>query len=118
MEYTWLVEKYLEGELGGEALRNFELEILTKPEVAEEVERIRSLNRFMKQQHKNMHRVGGLIEDFDDIDNVLHEDEVRKEFEDLKIRKISASREDLIEIRSRLTESEVRNTLNTNQSDK
>ena len=29
MKYTWLVEKYLEGELSGDALRKFEIEILT-----------------------------------------------------------------------------------------
>ena len=54
MKYTWLVEKYLEGELSGEALRKFELEILRKPEVAEEVERIRSLQKFMQHQHSKL----------------------------------------------------------------
>ena len=49
MKYTWLVEKYLEGELKGEALRKFELEILRKPEVAKEVEKIRSMNNFMSR---------------------------------------------------------------------
>jgi hypothetical protein len=57
MKYTWLVEKYLEGELSGEALRKFELEILRKPEVAEEVERVRSMHHFMMEQPKTMKTV-------------------------------------------------------------
>ena len=89
MKYTWLVEKYLEGELSGEILRQFELEILTKAEVAEEVERIRSLDSFIKKQHHRMRSSVGLIEDFDDIENVVSESTISRELEELKIRKIS-----------------------------
>ena len=69
MKYTWLVEKYLEGELSGEAFRKFELEILRKPEVAEEVERIRSMQKFMQHQHSKLMDSSGLIEDYEDLMN-------------------------------------------------
>jgi hypothetical protein len=118
MKYTWLVEKYLEGELSGEALQKFELEILRKPEVAEEVERIRSLNRFVIEQHQRMQGSGGLIEDFEDQDNVLSKEEVGRDLDGLKIRKISSSQLDVSEFSNKVTESGIRNTLNKNNSNK
>ncbi|MFC2112401.1 tol-pal system YbgF family protein [Bacteroidota bacterium] len=119
MKYTWLVEKYLEGELNGEDLVKFELEILTKPEVAEEVERVRSLNRFVKEQHHRMQSSSiGLVEDFEDLENILSEEEVGKELEGLRIRKISASQNDHAELETRLTESHIRDTLNQRHSNK
>ncbi len=118
MKYTWLVEKYLEGELSGDALRKFELDILTKPEVAGEVERIRLLNRFMKKQHRKMQNSTGLIEDFDDLDNIVNEEDIAGELEGLKIHKISSFRKDISEFRAKMAESQVYDTLNIHRSKK
>jgi len=118
MKYTWLVEKYLEGELSGEALRKFELEILTKAEVAEEVERIRSLDNFIKKQHHRMRSSAGLIEDFDDIENVVSENTISRELEELKIRKISTSRDEIVDLKTSLAESGAQQTLNKYRSNK
>jgi len=118
MKYTWLVEKYLEGELSGEALRKFELEILTKAEVAEEVERIRSLDSFMKKQHHRMKSSVGLIEDFDDIENVVSESTISRELEELKIRKISSSRDEIVDFETSLAESRAQQTLSKYRSNK
>ncbi len=105
MKYTWLVEKYLEGELSGDALRKFELDILRKPEVAEEVERIRNLNEFSKEQHRKSHNYIGLVEDFDDIDNVIDEKEIGRQMESLRIRKISESQDGAVkDIKNRLAD--------------
>jgi hypothetical protein len=118
MEYTWLVEKYLEGELSGEELRKFELEILRKPEVAEEVERIRALNRFMQQQHQKMHSSVGLIENFDDINNIISEEEIEKDLEGLKIRKISSAGNDISRFEAKIVESRAKETLYKYRSNK
>ena len=116
MKYTWLVEKYLEGELKGEALRKFELEILRKPEVAKEVEKIRSMNNFMRVQHQKMQGGMGLIEDYNDIDNTLSEEEIGRELEGLMIRKISSARGDIDEFETKVTESRIRQTLSARKS--
>ena len=90
MRYTWLVEKYLEGELSGEALHKFELEILRNPEAARELERVRSLQKFMENHHAIMSSRSGLIENFDDVENVIPEHEIAEEMEELKIRKVKS----------------------------
>ena len=118
MKYTWLVEKYLEGELSGEALRKFELEILRKPEVAEEVERVRSMHHFLMEQHSKLEDSIGLIEDYEDSENVIDEEVIRKELDGLKVRKISAANEDISELRTRLAESKIKHTLTTHRSNK
>jgi hypothetical protein len=118
MKYTWLVEKYLEGELSGEDLRKFELEILRKPEVAEEVERIRSLTEFSLKQHQKLFDEVGLIEYFDDIENVINEEDIGKELEGLKVRKISASRDGIREFEGKLAELQAQNNLNRYNSNK
>lgn len=118
MKYTWLVEKYLEGELSGEALRKFELEILRKPEVAEEVERVRSMNQFMMEQHSKLQDSIGLIEDYEDSENVIDEEIIRKELDGLKVRKISTAHDDIGELRTRLTESKVSQILAARRSNK
>jgi len=118
MKYTWLVEKYLEGELSGEALRKFELEILTKAEVAKELERIRSLDSFMEKQHHRMKSSVGLIEDFDDIENVVSESTISRELEELKIRKISSSRDEIVDFETSLAESRIQHTLSKYRSNK
>ncbi len=118
MKYTWLVEKYLEGELSGEALRRFELEILKKPEVAEEVERIRSLQRFMEEQHLKMDIRSGLIEDYEDLENIMDEEQIGRELEGLKIRKISSRHEKLSEFKSKIAETQIRDKLRMHRSRK
>ncbi len=118
MKYTWLVEKYLEGELSGEALRKFELEILRKPEIAEEVERVRSLNHFMQEQHSKFQDSIGLIEDYDDIENVIDEENIRQDLDGLKVRKISTDQKDIIDFKTKLTESRMSHALSDQQSNK
>jgi TolA-binding protein len=118
MRYTWLVEKYLEGELSGEALRKFELEILRKREVAEEVERVRSMNHFMKEQHSKFQSSIGLIEDYEDSENVIDEEIIRKDFDGLKVRKISKDQKDVFDLETKLTESKVSHTLVNQRSNK
>jgi len=118
MRYTWLVEKYLEGELSGEALRKFELEILRKPEVAEEVERVRSMNHFMKEQHSKFQDSIGLIEDFEDSENVIDEEIIRKELDGLKIRRISNDQKNTSDLKTKLTESKISQTLVDRRSNK
>jgi len=118
MKYTWLVEKYLEGELSGEALRKFELEILRKPEVAEEVERVRSMNQFMMEQHRKLQDTIGLIEDYEDSENVIDEEIIRQDLDGLKVRRISTENENISDLRTKLTESKVSQTLTDRRSNK
>lgn len=118
MKYTWLVEKYLEGELSGEALRKFELEILRKPEVAEEVERVRSMYHFMKEQHSKFQDSMGLIEDYEDSEHVIDEEIIRQDLDGLKIKKISAGRKDVKDLKKRLAELKVGITLLDHHSSK
>jgi FimV-like protein len=118
MKYTWLVEKYLEGELSGEALRKFELEILRKREVAEELERVRSMHHFMMEQHAKFQDSIGLIEDYEDSENVIDEEIIRQDLDGLKVRKISAENKDVIDLTRKFTESKVKHTLADQQSRK
>ncbi len=118
MKYTWLVEKYLEGELSGEALRKFELEILRKPEVAEEVERVRSMHHFMMEQHGKLQDSIGLIEDYEDSENVIDEEIIRRDLDGLKVRRISNGQKDVIDLETKLTESKVSHTLSNQKSNK
>jgi hypothetical protein len=104
MKYTWLVERYLEGELSGEELRRFELQILKEPEVAEELERIRALQKFAREQHARMKNSVSLVEDFDDLDNIIQEQEISEHLDDLKVHKISSVNKDIQDIKTRLTE--------------
>jgi hypothetical protein len=118
MKYTWLVEKYLEGELSGEALRKFELEILRKPEVAEEVERVRSMTHFMKEQHRKFQDSIGLIEDYEDSENIIDEEIIRQDLNGLKVKKISAGQHDIIDLKTKLTEAKLSHTLSNQRSNK
>ena len=118
MKYTWLVEKYLEGELSGEALRKFELEILRKPEVAEEVERVRSMHQYLREQHSKYIDSIGLIEDYEDSENVIDEQLIRQDLEGLKVRKISADHKVIAAFQTKLTESRISRTFTDRQSNK
>jgi tetratricopeptide (TPR) repeat protein len=89
MKYTLLVEKYLDGELKGEELRNFELEILKNPEVAEEVERIRNLDAFSRKQYARSTATQELLEDPNEIPHFLDESSLKNDLEIMKIQKIN-----------------------------
>lgn len=89
MKYTWLVEKYLEGELQGKELSDFEILILKDPAVAEEVENIRKLNAFCIEQHSKLKSKGALREDFNDPQHISGEDEILNDLDGLRIKKIS-----------------------------
>jgi tetratricopeptide (TPR) repeat protein len=91
MKYSRLVEKYLDGEMIGEELRNFELEILKNPEVAEEVERLRSLNAFAKKQYDIVSSTHELLEDPQNMTGSLEESSLKNDLESMRIHKISES---------------------------
>ena len=118
MRYTWLVEQYLEGELSGEALRKFELDILRNPEAARELERVRSLQKFMENQHAIMNARSGLIEDYEDLENVIPEHAMVDELEELRIKKIVSPGKDLQDFRTSLEEVEAGRTLRNHHSTK
>ncbi len=88
MKYTWLVEKYLEGELSGRELSDFELLILRDQELAHEVERVRSMLEFSREQHHRLTAGTELGEDFDDMENILDEKDLELDLDNLKIRKV------------------------------
>jgi len=90
MKYTWLVEKYLEGELSGKELSDFELLILRDQEVAREVERVRALLKFSREQHHRLTTGFELQEDFDDIENILDEKDLDLDLDTLKIKKVTS----------------------------
>jgi len=89
MKYIWLVEKYLEGEMKGEELRHFELEILRNPELASEVDHVRKLDDFSRKQYTKLISASELVEEYEDIQNVVDESLIRSDLESLEIRKIS-----------------------------
>jgi tetratricopeptide (TPR) repeat protein len=89
MKYTRLVERYLEGEMTGEELYDFELEILKDPEVAEEVEHIRSLDSFARKQYGILSSTEELLEDQENLTGFLEEFSVKDDLEIMKIHKIN-----------------------------
>jgi len=91
MKYTWLVEKYLDGDLKGEELRDFELEILKNPDVAEEVERVRNLDAFSRKHFATLTAAQVLLEDPREIPDSLDEASLKNDLEILKIQKINES---------------------------
>lgn len=91
MKYTWLVEKYLEGELKGEELHNFELEILKNPEIAEEVELVRNLDAFARKHFTTFTASRALLEDPGEMPDHLDEASLKNNLESLKIQKIDES---------------------------
>ena len=54
MNYSEKIDKYLDGELQGNELRQFENELLMNPELAEAVDKFRNLYDFIRQQHAKM----------------------------------------------------------------
>lgn len=102
MKYTRLVEKYLEGEMTGDELRSFELEILKNPEIAEEVERIRSLDSFARKQYSILSSAQELLEDPENMAGSLKESSVKDDLESLKIHKIDESDPGFIDFRNKV----------------
>lgn len=54
MNYSEEIDNYLDGELQGNELRQFENELLMNPELAEAVDKFRNLYDFIRQQHAKM----------------------------------------------------------------
>jgi hypothetical protein len=102
MKYSRLVDKYLEGEMKGEELRNFELEILKNPEVAEEVERLRSLNSFAKKQYEILSSTHELLEDPENMADSLEESSMKNDLESMRIHKINESDPGFMDFRKKV----------------
>jgi hypothetical protein len=83
-------------------LSNFELEILKNPEVAEEVERVRSLDAFSRKQYASLTATQELLEDQNDIPNYLEESSLANDLEILKIQKINESDPDYLDFRKKV----------------
>jgi hypothetical protein len=118
MKYTRLVEKYLDGELSGEELRKFELEILKNPEVAEEVERIRNLNAFARKQYSLLTSAEELLEDPDISLLSIDESVVRDDLETLKIHRITEMDHDYQDFRKKVKAVSLKNYLKTTAKSK
>jgi len=114
MKYIWLVEKYLTGEMKGEELRNFELEILRNPELANEVERVRKLDSFARKQYAKLRNPSELVEDYDDMQNVVDESVLRDELESLQIRKISKNDPEFHDFREKVKAASLRKEVREN----
>jgi tetratricopeptide (TPR) repeat protein len=118
MKNTWLVEKYLDGELTGEELSNFELEILKNPEVAEEVEHVRSLDAFSRKQYGIFSSTQELLEDPEDMFRSLEESSLKYDLESLKIQKISESDPDYQDFRKKVRTISLKNYLKVTTKNK
>lgn len=118
MKYIWLVEKYLAGEMKGEELRRFELEILRNPELANEVERVRKLDLFAREQYARLRNtlelVEDYVEDYDDIQNVVDESLLRDDLESLQIRKISKNDPEFHDFREKVKTASLRKEVRKN----
>jgi hypothetical protein len=111
MKYTRLVEKYLDGEMKGEELSNFELEILKNPEVAEEVERVRNLDAFSRKQYAILASTQELLEDPEDMPHSIEESSLKNDLESLKIQKINVSDQDYQDFRKKVKAISLKNYL-------
>lgn len=118
MKYTRLVEKYLEGELKGEELRNFELEILRNPEIAEEVERIRNLDAFSRKQYTLLTAAHELLEDPEDSPLSMDESILKDDLESLKIQKINELDPDYQDFRNKVKAVSLKNYLKNTAKNK
>jgi len=118
MKYIWLVEKYLEGEMKGEELRRFELEILRNPELATEVERIRKLDSFARKQYARLRNSSELVEDYEDLQHVVDESILRDDLESLEIRKISNNDSQYQDFREKVKAASLRKDIRENYKNK
>ncbi|KPK80615.1 MAG: hypothetical protein AMS27_16655 [Bacteroides sp. SM23_62_1] len=118
MKYLWLVEKYLEGEMKGEELRHFELEILRNPELAEEIEQVREMDAFSRKQYAKLISTSELVEDLEDMDHVLDESLMRSDLESLEIRKISPHDNEFHDFREKVKAAGLRKEIKEKQKNK
>lgn len=118
MKYTWLVERYLDGELKGEELSHFELEILKNPDVAEEVEYIRSLDAFSRKQYAMLTSTKELLEDQEEIPRPVEESMLTNDLESLKIQKINESDTDYQDFRKKVKAISLHNYLKVTTKNK
>ena len=118
MKYIWLVEKYLEGEMKGEELRQFELEILKNPELANELERVRNLDSFARRQYSRLTNATELVEEYEDMRNVMDECLLRDELESLQIRKISNYDPEFLDFREKVKAVSLRHEISKNYKNK
>jgi len=116
MKYTWLVEKYLEGELQGEELREFELKILRDPEVAKEVEEIRKLHAFTAEQLGKKF-ADNLLEDEDPAHTIQDED-LEIDMNNLKITKLSDEDVDFQKFRQKVKSASLEYQVRENRKSK
>jgi tetratricopeptide (TPR) repeat protein len=114
MKYIWLVEKYLAGDMKGEELHHFELEILRNPELANEVERVRKLDSFARKQYARLRNTLELVEDYDDMQNVVDESLLRDDLESLQIRKISKNDPEFHDFRQKVKTASIRKEVREN----
>ena len=54
MNYSEKIDNYLDGELQGDELRQFENELIINSKLAEAVDKYRKLSDFVRQQHAKM----------------------------------------------------------------
>lgn len=118
MKYTRLVEKYLDGEMKGMELSNFERDILKNPEVAEEVERVRSLDEFSRKQFAVLASGQDLLEDPEDIAHCIEEFSVKDDLERLKIQKIDESDPDYLDFRKKVRSVSLQNYIKVTTKNK
>lgn len=114
MKYIWLVEKYLEGEMKGEELSRFELEILRNPELANEVERVRKLDLFARNQYARLRDTLELVEDYNDMQNVVDYSLLGDDLESLQIRKISNNDPEFNDFREKVKAASLRKQVREN----
>jgi tetratricopeptide (TPR) repeat protein len=72
----------------------------------------------MKEQHSKFQDSIGLIEDFEDSENVIDEEIIRKELDGLKVRRISNDQKNTSDLKTKLTESKISHTLVDQRSNK
>jgi hypothetical protein len=116
MKYTWLVEKYLEGELHGEELREFELEILRNPDVAKELEEIRKLHSFSREQINNKF-IDNLLED-DMLESQFPKEEIHTDMNELKIRKLNPDNAEFQKFRRKVKSAALDHRIHENEKNK
>jgi len=111
MKYSRLVEKYLEGEMTGEELHDFELEILKNPVIAEEVERIRSIDEFARKQFSILSSTQDLLEDPGNMPDMLEESSLKADLENIKIHKFNKSDPNFTDFRNKVKAVSLKNYL-------
>ena len=116
MKYTWLVEKYLEGELHGDELRDFELEILRNHNVAKQVEEIRKLHAFTGEQI-NKKFIDNLLED-EELDRKFPNEEIQADMNDLKIRKLNPEDTEFQKFKQKVKSASLDYQIHENEKDK